>query len=58
MKALTNKTHFIVLPKAPKAATEELAKLYKLVHPELKYAQIVTRDLKWVPVGVLTRRTL
>ena len=53
-----NKKYFVVLPKAPKQAREELARLYKLVHPELKYAQVVTRDAKWNVVGVLTERTV
>ena len=58
MKVLMNQYYFIVLPKAPKTATEELARLYKIAHKELKSARIVSKTVKWVHIGVLTRRTI
>lgn len=57
MKILMNGRYFIVLPKSAKPARDELVRLYKLVHKELKFAKVVTKDAKWIPVGQLTERT-
>lgn len=58
MKILMNKKYFVVLPKAAKPARDELVRLYKIAHPELKHAQVVVRDAKWNHIGVLTERTV